>query len=182
MMKLQRIATQFIAALGDPESNTGNGAQAWGLWSVDPGPRGVPLSRYEQLRAAGGRTPSGWHFDDADWWLEEHGLLMEPPKFPVPPGKYLVTGDREVTTALTIYPVDANGDMPWALADDARLLDVTHLPCRAARYTRTSAGPAGSLANLHRTAFPVAPGAPMPAIEGCAKQDYAVVFVIGLYS
>jgi hypothetical protein len=37
-----------------------------------------------------------------DWWLEEHGLIMEKPDFPLPVGKYMVTGDREVTTELTI--------------------------------------------------------------------------------
>jgi hypothetical protein len=27
--------------------------------------------------------------------------------------------------------------------------------------------------------FPVTPGAEMPKIEGCSKQDYAVLFVLG---
>ena len=39
----------------------------------------------------------------ADWWLEEHGLIMERPTA-LPPGQYKVTGDREVTTTLTVYP------------------------------------------------------------------------------
>jgi hypothetical protein len=30
------------------------------------------------------------------------------------------------------------------------------------------------------TAFPVAPGGPMPAVEGCHKQDYEVLIVIGM--
>ncbi|MDR4481734.1 MAG: hypothetical protein R3B95_00455 [Nitrospirales bacterium] len=102
--KFQRISTQYIAALGDPDATSGNGAESWGLWPLDPGPRGVRLSRLEELEEAGGIAPARWTFDRTDWWLEEHGLIMEQPTFPIPPGKYLVTGDREVTTVLTIHP------------------------------------------------------------------------------
>ena len=177
-MKFQRISTQFIAALGDPEASFGSGAQSWGLWPVDPGPRGVRLSNFAQLKAAGGVAPAGWKFDATNWWLEEHGLIMEPPVFPLPPGKYLVTGDREITTVLTIHPPDADGDSRWELGDYATLYDVTHLPCRAARYTSTTGE--GSPANVRKAAFPVAPGRPMPPVEGCAKIDYAVIFMIGV--
>ncbi len=177
-MRFQRISTQFIAALGDPDANAGNGAQSWGLWPADPGPRGVRLSSFERMQAAGGVAPAGWKFDATNWWLEEHGLIMEPPVFPVPPGRYLVTGDREVTTVLTILPTDANGDGRWELGDGATLYDVTHLPCRAARYTSTTGE--GSPARAQRSAFPVAPGATMPVVEGCEKTDYAVIFVIGV--
>src|SRR5687768_11528347 len=123
--KFQRIETQFIAALGDPGASSGSGAQSWGLWPVDPGPRGVRLGNFAQMKAAGGVAPAGWQFDPREWWLEEHGLIMEPPVFPVPPGNYLVTGDREVTTALTIYPADGRGDSRWELGDHATLYDVT---------------------------------------------------------
>ena len=75
--EFRRIEPQYIAALGDPGATSGNGAQAWGLWSQDPDPRGCKLDRYEQLKAAGGVAPSQWKFDAADWWLEEHGLIME---------------------------------------------------------------------------------------------------------
>ncbi len=95
------IEPQYIAALGDPGATSGNDAQSWGVWSKDPGPRGCKLDLYPQLKAAGGVTPSQWKFDAADWWLEEHGLIMEKPTFPLPPGQYLVTGDRKVTTVLT---------------------------------------------------------------------------------
>ena len=72
---------------------------------------------------------------------------MEKPDFPLPAGKYVVTGERdenvmkdgeqndefpggrETTTLLT---VGAEGQ--WSLADGATLHDVTHLPCRSARY------------------------------------------------
>lgn len=46
--------TQFIAALGDPSASEGfidtsNGG-AWGIWSLDPGPRGVWLRGLFRLR------------------------------------------------------------------------------------------------------------------------------------
>jgi hypothetical protein len=131
------------------------------------------------LQAAGGTAPAKWQFNDQDWWLEEHGLIMEPPQFPLPAGKYLVTGDREVTTVLTIYPKDKEGAQRWELAEGAKLYDVTHLPCRSARYTPRQ-GAECSPAKARQREFPVTPGAPMPAVEGCNKQDYAVLFVIGV--
>ena len=100
-----------------------------------------------------------------------------------------------MTTTLTIH-----ADERWELADGATLYDVTHLPCRAARYTPAAAGsegsptltltliltptrytPAaggeGSPATARASDFPVTPGGPMPPVPGCKKQDYAVVFV-----
>ena len=50
-------------------------------------------------------------------------------------GQYLVTGGREVETVLTVHP-----DQRWELADGAKLYDVTHLPCRAARYKPANGG------------------------------------------
>jgi hypothetical protein len=129
------IPTQYIAALGDPGSTSGTGAEAWGLWAVDPGPRGVRLSNYETLKAAGGVAPAQWTFDGSDWWLEEHGLIMERPSFPLPPGRYVVTGGREMTAVLTIHPKGDDGVQRWELSDGATLYDVTHLRCRAARYS-----------------------------------------------
>jgi hypothetical protein len=175
--KFRRISTQFIAALGDPDSTSGRNAQSWGLWRLDPGPRGVQLDRYERLKAAGGMAPAGWKFDSNDWWLEEHGLIMEPPEFPVGAGKFLVTGDREVSAALTIHPMERDGSQRWELADGATLYDVTHLRCRSARYT-PGAG-ACSPAQAQQSAFPVAPGAEMPPVANCNKQDYTVLLVIG---
>jgi len=166
----KRIQTQFIAALGDPSANSGTGAQLWGLWRLDPGPRGVALGSYGKLKANGGTAPARWKFDSADWWLEEHGLIMEQPDTPMPPGRYVVTGAREVTTILTVEPSGA-----WRLDDGAKLFDVTHLPCRSARYT----GEACSPDRADQSKFPVTPGGPMPPVEGCSKQDYAVLFVIG---
>ena len=138
------------------------------------------LNRYEQLQAAGGVAPAGWKFDDTDWWLEEHGLIMEPPEFPVSAGKFLVTGDREVRSVLTVHPADANGDQRWELADGATLYDVTHLRCRSARYTPGASGHGCSPSKAQQTDFPVTPGGPMPPVENCDKQDYTVLLVIGL--
>jgi hypothetical protein len=180
LSKFRRIEPQYIAALGDPGAKSGSGAQSWGLWSQDPGPRGCKLDRYPQLKATG-VAPSQWKFDAADWWLEEHGLIMEKPTFPLPPGKYLVTGDRTVTTVLTIHPKDKDGNQQWELADGATLYDVTHLGCRSARYTPVASHEEScSPANVRTTGFPVNPGAAMPAVNGCRKQDYTVLIVVGL--
>ena len=178
-MNFERIPVQFIAALGEPDATSGDGAENWGIWRIDPGPRGVPLQGYEQLEATGGMTPAGWQFDRTDWWLEENGQIMESPDFPLPPGSYLVTGDREVTTVLTVYPDDENGNRRWELADDATLYDVTHLGCRSARYTPRQ-GEVCSPSFAPADKFRVPPGAEMPKVQGCAKQDYAVLFVVGI--
>jgi len=167
-----RIPTQFIAALGDPLASTGNEAKEWGIWTLDPGPRGVFLKDFQQLEKNSGRAPAGWTFSNNDWWLEEHGLIMEPPNFPLSPGRYLVTGGRRVTTVLDISP---SGQ--WSL-EEGTMYDVTHLPCRSARYKPNAQGH-GSPATAKVSDFPVIPGAEMPVVEGCDKQDYAVIFVIG---
>jgi hypothetical protein len=178
--KFRRIRTQFIAALSDPDANSGSNAHLWGLWRQDPGPRGVRLDGYERLIAADGVAPAQWKFDTTDWWLEEHGLIMEKPDFPVPPGKFLVTGNRQVTTTLTVHPMDNDGTQRWELADDATVYDVTHLRCRSARYTPATNDHSCSPSKALMSAFPVSPGASMPPVESCNKQDYAVLFVIGV--
>ena len=100
---------------------------------------------------------------------------MEAPEFPLPPGKYVVTGGRETQAILTI---SSNGD-DWELSDGASLHDVTHLPCRSARYQPGSQSP-GSPDNAREEDFPVTPGGEMPVVKGCTKQDYWVVFVVGV--
>lgn len=168
----KRIPTQFIAALGDPQSSSGTNASEWGLWTLDPGPRGVWLRDYDkQIVQKNGIAPAGWNFDEKDWWLEEHGLIMEAPTFPMAAGRYLVTGGRLVTTVL-----DVRGDGSWSL-EKGKLFDVTHLPCRSARYTPGVGN--GSPNTARESDFPVKPGAEMPRVEGCDKVDYAVLFVIG---
>jgi hypothetical protein len=177
--KFRRMEPQYIAALGDPGAKSGSGAQSWGLWSQDPGPRGCKLDRYPELKATG-VAPAQWKFDAKDWWLEEHGLIMEKPTFPLPPGQYLVTGDRTATTVLTIHPKDKDGNQGWELADGATLYDVTHLGCRSARYTPMASHDSCSPENARKTGYPVVPGVAMPDVKGCRKQDYTVLIVVGL--
>lgn len=178
-LRFQRIQTQFIAALAAPDATSGDNAHEWGLWRLDPGPRGVRLSDYERLRHAGGVAPAGWRFDEGAWWLEEHGLIMEAPEFPLPAGRYMVTGNRAAKSVLTVADRDAAGRQRWSLDDGPTIHDVTHLRCRSAVYTP---GPSGACtpAQAQQSDFPVEPGAEMPPVAGCAKQDYAVLLVIGV--
>ncbi len=170
----------YIAALADPNANSGNNAETWGYWPLDPGPRGVRLNKYSDLLASGGIAPAKWQFDSSAWWLEENGLIMEAPQFPLQPGEYLVTGGRQVLSALTVHPADDGGNQRWELEKNASIHDVTHLGCRSAVYTQSSAEQTCTPENAPRDAFRVAAGEPMPPVEGCTKQDYAVLIVIGL--
>jgi hypothetical protein len=179
-VKFKSIPTQFLAALGEVTAGSGDNAEQWGLWREDPGPRGVRLRNFESLVANGGVAPAQWRFDQKDWWLEEHGLVMEQPVFSLAPGKYQVTGDRIVTTTLTIHPKDSNGKQKWQLADGNVLYDVTHLRCRSARYTPRVSGQACMPTNVLPDAFPVGQGDAMPMVGGCNKQDYAVLFIVGV--
>lgn len=174
------VPAQYIASLAEPGETSGDNAQTWGLWTVDPGPRGVRLDNYEQLLVAGGIAPAQWQFDANAWWLEENGLIMEAPEFPLPPGRYLVTGGRKVLTALNVYPADENGNSRWELEHGATLHDVTHLGCRSAIYKPATSTASCSPKNAPRDAFRVSPGDPMPPVEGCNKQDYSVLIVIGV--
>jgi hypothetical protein len=177
--QFERVPTQYIAALGPLKATSGDNAETWGWWRQDPGPRGVRLKYYGRLE--NGVAPAGWHLDKNAWWLEEHGLLMESPAFPMPVGQYLVTGGREVTTVLTVHPASADGRQHWDLADGATLYDVTHLRCRAARYTAAKAGGACSPKAAREDDFPVSPGAAMPTVGDCTKQDYQVLIVVGAH-
>lgn len=170
--------TQYIAAMGDPKATSGTDAQDWGFWAVDPGPRGVWSTDYAELLANGGKAPDGWQFDAGSWWLEEHGLIMEAPSFPLPAGQYVVTGGREVTSVLTVEAPDAAGKQAWSLADGATIYDVTHLRCRAAVYTAAE-GQSCTPDKTPTNVFPMDPGRAMPEVEGCEKQDFQVLIVIG---
>lgn len=178
--RFMRVPTQYIAALGARDATSGDNAQTWGLWKRDPGPRGVDLDDFGRLQAAGGVAPAQWKFDRNDWWLEENGLIMEQPEFPLPPRQYMVTGNREAKSVLTVHPMAADGTQRWELADGVTLYDVTHLRCRSARYTPATSGGACTPAKAPRSAFPVPPGAAMPPVENCHKQDYAVLIVLGV--
>ena len=175
----KQVPTQYIAALGDPGASSGDGAQNWGWWHLDPGPRGVRLKNFDQI-GEDGLAPARWQFDNSDWWLEENGLIMEQPVFPLGAGQYIVTGGRETFAKLTVHPPDATGNSRWELDKGATLLDVTHLGCRSARYTPASAGASCSPANAPQSAFPMDPGRRMPDVAGCNKQEYAVLFIVGV--
>jgi hypothetical protein len=176
-IKFRRVPVQYIAALAGPDARSGDNAGRWGLWRLDPGPRGVQLDAFRQLQTSDGKAPAGWQFDNQDWWLEEHGLIMEAPEFPMPPGHYLVTGGREKAATLTIQAPDSQGLQHWTLDNDVNIYDVTHLRCRSGRYTPEVAGSACTPAQASQADFPVSPGADMPDVPGCARQDYAVLIV-----
>jgi hypothetical protein len=178
--RLVTTETQYIAALGDPQATSGTGAESWGLWALDPGPRGVWSKDYDALLANAGLAPSGWQFDQSAWWLEEHGLIMEAPSFPLPPGQYVVTGAREVTAVLTVDPADSAGKQAWRLSDDATIYDVTHLRCRAALYTAQTSGQSCTPDKTPTDVFPMSPGIAMPAVDGCTKRDYQVLIIVGM--
>jgi hypothetical protein len=173
------VQTQFIAALADPAAKSGDNAQVWGHWIDDPGPRGVRLGNFSALLANDGVAPAKWKFDKTRWWLDENGLIMEEPPQRLAPGKYLVTGDRATRTTLTIFPKDASGKQKWELAAGATIYDVTHLRCRSAVYTAET-GKVCTPSNVNGDLFRVAPGAPMPDVPGCNRQDHAVLFIIGV--
>jgi hypothetical protein len=177
--KFKRIPVQYIAALGDSTANSGNDAQTWGLWKLDPGPRGIYLDDYDKLLANGSVAPTNWTFNNKSWWLEEHGLIMEAPEFPLPPGLYRVTGDREVTAVLKVQASSSDGTQAWQLSDNASIYDVTHLRCRSALYTPAAGGDSCSPERAKQSDFPVKAGAEMPPVSGCNKQDYAVLIVTG---
>ena len=176
---LKPIPTQYIAALGDKTAKSGDNAETWGLWPLDPGPRGVRLSSYPNLKSNNGVAPANWKFNDGDWWLEEHGLIMEKPVFPIVPGKYVVTNGRGTEAILTIAAKDASGHQHWDLNYGATLYDVTHLGCRAANYTPKTVGSC-TPDHADQENFPVFPGAAMPPVGGCNKQDYQVLIVVGM--
>ena len=96
-----------------------------------------------------------------------------------PAGKYVVTGDREMQAVLTVHPKSDDGVQRWELSDNATLYDVTH--CDAAR--RLFAGRGREFVFPREGAaivLPGGPGATMPPVEGCNKQDYEVLIVIGM--
>ena len=121
----RRIPLMYIAALGPENARSGNNAQTWGLWRRDPGPIGVWLRLYQTLRKAGNIAPAGWRFDIDDWWLDENGLIMKAPDFPMPAGRFLVTNGEEHIAILTVHQPDADGNQAWELGSDKTLANVT---------------------------------------------------------
>jgi hypothetical protein len=176
----RRIPLQYIASLAPADATSGTGAETWGLWRVDPGPIGVWLRFYQLLQKAGNIAPSGWRFDIDDWWLDENGLIMKSPEFPMPSGQYYVTNGQEHISLLTVEKPDADGAQAWSLSDAKTVGDVTHGPCRSARYTPKGASGTCSPADADRGVFPLKIGQAPPAVDGCKRKQYAVLIVFGL--
>lgn len=178
--KIRRIRTQYIATLAPSGAKSGTGAETWGLWRVDPGPIGVWLRFYQTLQKAGNIAPSGWHFDIDDWWLDENGLIMKTPEFPMPAGKYYVTNGEEHISLLTVEKPNGDGKQSWSLSDDKTIANVTHGPCRSARYTPEGETGTCSPKDADRAVFPLKPGQAPPPVIGCSRKQYGVLIVFGL--
>ena len=178
--KIRRIQTQYIATTAPAGATSGNGAETWGIWTVDPGPIGVWLRLYQSLQKAGNIAPSGWKFDINDWWLDENGLIMKSPEFPIPAGQYYVTNGEQHFSLLTIQHPDAAGKQAWSLSNDKTIRNVTHGPCRSARYTPKTGLGTCSPKDANRAAFPLKPGESPPLVRGCNRKQYAVLIVFGL--
>ena len=180
--KIRRIPTQYIAALAPEGATSGTGAESWGLWKVDPGPIGVWLRLYQALQKAGNIAPAGWRFDIDDWWLDENGLIMKAPEFPIPAGQYYVTNGEGNISLLTVEEPDGEGKQAWTLTDNKTIADVTHGPCRSARYTPEGESGTCSPEYADRSAFPLKPGESPPLVSGCNRKSYAVLIVFGVAS
>ncbi len=177
--KIRRVQPQYIACLAPGDAMFGTGAEDWGLWRIDPGPIGVWLRFYQLLQKAGNIAPAGWRFDINDWWLDENGLIMKAPEFPMPAGKYYVTNGEDQISLLTVEQADNNGKQAWSLSNDKTIANVTHGPCRSARYTPTNAPSTCSPINANLEAFPLKPGESPPLVPGCDRKEYAVLIVFG---
>jgi len=177
--KYKRIRTQYIAALAPSEATSGTGAETWGLWRIDPGPIGVWLRFYKLLQKAGNIAPAGWRFNINDWWLDENGLIMKAPEFPMPSGKYYVTNGEEHISLLTVDPPDSKGKQTWSLSGGKTIADVTHGPCRSTRYTPENGLGTCSPVNANQNVFPLKPGEDPPPVQGCKRKKYAVLIVFG---
>jgi hypothetical protein len=178
--KIRRIPAQYIATLALGGASSGTGAESWGLWRVDPGPIGVWLRFYQLLQKAGNIAPAGWRFDIDDWWLDENGLIMKAPEFPMPAGAYYVTNGEEHISLLTVEKPDADGKQEWSLSGGKTISNVTHGPCRSARYTPEGSSGTCSPEDADRTVFPLKPGEAPPPVVGCNRKQYSVLIVFGL--
>tara|TARA_B110000208_G_scaffold42957_1_gene56799 strand:- start:14513 stop:15157 length:645 start_codon:yes stop_codon:yes gene_type:complete len=178
--KIRRVQPQYIATLAPGNAMSGTGAETWGLWRIDPGPIGVWLRFYQLLQKAGNIAPAGWRFDINDWWLDENGLIMKAPEFPMPAGKYYVTNGEDQISLLTVEQPDNDGKQAWSLSDDKTIANVTHGPCRSARYTPTGTAGTCSPKNASLEVFPLKPGESPPLVSGCDRKEYAVLIVFGL--
>ncbi len=178
--KFRRVRSQYIAALGPVDATEGDNAHTWGHWPEDPGPIGVRLRDFDKLAANGGIGPKGWQFNEDDWWLDENGLLMMAPNFPMPSGRFLVTNAIKNVALLTVAAPDADGRQSWQLSNGRTLDDVTHKKCRSARYRPASEGADCSPANAQQSAFPLQPDQDPPAVADCDRLVYSVPIIFAV--
>jgi len=178
--RFKRVRSQYIAALGPTDANSGDNAHTWGHWPVDPGPIGVRLRDFEKLESNGGVGPMGWAFDPDDWWLDENGLIMMAPNFPMPSGRFLVTNAIDNVALLTVAAPDADGKQAWDLSDERTLDDVTHKKCRSARYHAASEGADCTPAQADQGVFPLAPDQDPPDVAGCDRLVYSVPIIFAV--
>ncbi len=111
--------------------------------------------------------------------LDENGLIMRAPDFPISAGQYYVTNGEDQIALLTIEAPDKDGKQAWSLSDGKTIKDVTHGPCRSARYTPMGASGTCTPEKADLADFPLKPGEEVPPIEMCNRQIYAVLIVFG---
>ena len=95
---------------------------------------------------------------------------MNAPEFPIPARQYYVTNGEENIFLLTVGEADAEGKQAWSLTDDKTIGDVTHGPCRSARYTPESESGSCSPKYADRSAFPLKPSEAPPLVSRCNKD------------
>jgi len=133
--RFQAVQTQFIAALGNPGASAGSGADQWGIWRLDPGPRGVRLEQYSALERAGGVAPlGGWQFDPNDW-------LARTPR--------TNTGDMPPNTLYdrffaSLYQPPTSMDFRW-LEEHGLIMEKPDIPLPVGRYVHAPRPPPSPL-------------------------------------
>ena len=178
--RFRRVRSQYIAALGPADATSGDNAHTWGHWPVDPGPIGVWLRDFDKLEANDGIGPKGWKFNPDDWWLDENGLIMMSPNFPMPSGRFLVTNAINTVALLTVDAPNSAGQQAWTLSDGRTLDDVTHKKCRSARYRPAQEGARCSPADAPQSVFPLAPDDDPPEVGECERVVYAVPIIFAV--
>ena len=104
---------------------------------------------------------------------------MRAPEYPISAGQYHVTNGENHISPLTNDTPDKDGKQDWSLSDGKTRKDVTHGPCRSARYTSVGASGTCTPEKANLSDFPLAPGVDVPAIGMCNRQIYAVLIVFG---
>jgi len=95
-------------------------------------------------------------------------------------GKYYVTNGEEHISLLTVEKPDVDGIQAWSLSDGKNIANVTHGPCRSARYTPEGVTGTCSPKDADRKVFPLKPGESPPPVTGCIRDEYAVLIIFAL--